>query len=96
MVTKFETLAILVAKIKFLHTLQILKCHGIFVFQIFEGEQLPLEPDLFEMFISPELEYPLVCLGVRIGDEKNPLKFDILNLNSGSSWFIDLESLKGL
>ena len=65
------------------------------MFQIFEGEQLPLEPDLFEMFISPELEYPLVCLGVRKGDEKSPLKFDILNLNSGSSWFIDLESLKG-
>lgn len=63
--------------------------------KIFECDQLPLEPDVFEMFISPELEYPLVCLGVRKGDEKNPLNFDIVNLNSGSSWFIDLEQLKG-
>ena len=47
------------------------------------------------MFISPELEYPLVCLGVRRGDEKTPLNFDIINLNSGSSWFTDLETLKG-
>ena len=65
------------------------------LFQIYECDQLPLEPDVFEMFISPELEYPLVCLGVRKGDENKPLKFDIINLNSGSSWFTDLEVLKG-
>ena len=55
-----------------------------------------MEPDVFEMFISPELEYPLVCLGVRKGDEKTHLNFDIINLNSSSSWFIDLETLKGV
>ena len=35
--------------------------------QTFEIDPLPPLLSVFEMFISPELEYPMVCLGVRKG-----------------------------
>ncbi|XP_052766523.1 mitogen-activated protein kinase kinase kinase kinase 3-like isoform X2 [Mya arenaria] len=63
--------------------------------KIFEFEFLPASPAVFEMFISPELEYPLICLGVRKGGDKNPLSFDVINLNSSSNWFTDFENQQG-
>ncbi|KAL4238546.1 Mitogen-activated protein kinase kinase kinase kinase 1 [Mactra antiquata] len=63
--------------------------------KIFECDTLPTSPPVFEMFISPELEYPLICLGVRKCADKNPLNFDVINLNSGASWFTDLEMQQG-
>lgn len=55
----------------------------------FEMDPLPPLVGVFEMFISPELEYPLVCLGVRKGPDRFHVKFDIINLNSASSWFTE-------
>ncbi|XP_045171077.2 mitogen-activated protein kinase kinase kinase kinase 3-like isoform X2 [Mercenaria mercenaria] len=63
--------------------------------KIYECDTLPTSPPVFEMFISPELEYPLICLGVRVGTDKNPLSFDVINLNSASNWFLDLEQNQG-
>ncbi|KAL3872660.1 hypothetical protein ACJMK2_035874 [Sinanodonta woodiana] len=61
----------------------------------FECDSLPLDQKVFEMFISPELEYPLICLGVRKGADSSHLKFDVINLNSGSNWFLDVENQDG-
>ncbi|XP_041352999.1 mitogen-activated protein kinase kinase kinase kinase 5-like isoform X2 [Gigantopelta aegis] len=58
----------------------------------FEMEQMPAELPVFEMFISPELEYPMVCLGISKGPDRNHITFNVINLNSASSWFADLEN----
>ncbi|XP_061172597.1 mitogen-activated protein kinase kinase kinase kinase 3-like isoform X4 [Saccostrea echinata] len=56
----------------------------------FDLDSMPPQPSVFEMFISPELEYPMVCMGVRQSStEINQLKFDIMNLNSSSLWFTE-------
>ncbi|XP_048731885.1 mitogen-activated protein kinase kinase kinase kinase 5-like isoform X2 [Ostrea edulis] len=56
----------------------------------FDWDNMPAQPSVFEMFISPELEYPFVCMGVRQSStEINQLKFDIINLNSSSLWFTE-------
>ncbi|KAG1700914.1 Mitogen-activated protein kinase kinase kinase kinase 3 [Nymphon striatum] len=49
---------------------------------------LPPQPKVFEIMITPELEYPMICVGVRKGyeDTKN-LKLDMINLNSSANWF---------
>lgn len=49
------------------------------------------EPSVFEMVIAPELEFPMVCVGVRketknsAGDRANTKLFrlDLINMNSG-------------
>lgn len=38
--------------------------------------------NVFEMIITPELEYPIICVGVRKGIHGG-LKFDLINTNSG-------------
>ncbi|XP_064603427.1 mitogen-activated protein kinase kinase kinase kinase 5-like isoform X2 [Liolophura sinensis] len=55
----------------------------------FDYENMPSPLNVFEMFITPELEYPMLCLGVRKGHDRNHVKFDIINLNSCSSWFTE-------
>jgi hypothetical protein len=40
-----------------------------------------------EMIITPDLEYPIVCVNVRRGYDGRSLKLDMINLNSSSSWF---------
>ncbi|KAL8619572.1 hypothetical protein ACOMHN_019628 [Nucella lapillus] len=50
---------------------------------------IPPSLSVFEMFISPELEFPMVCLGVNKGRDRNHVKFDMINLNSASSWFTE-------
>ncbi|XP_058054483.1 mitogen-activated protein kinase kinase kinase kinase 5 [Anopheles bellator] len=42
--------------------------------------------NVFEMIITPELEYPIVCVNVRKGPNDS-LKLDLINTNSTSSWF---------
>ncbi|CAG9573016.1 unnamed protein product [Danaus chrysippus] len=37
----------------------------------------------FELIITPELEYPLLCVGVT----RKPLRLNLININSGASWF---------
>jgi len=44
-------------------------------------------PRVFEMIITPDLEYPIVCINVRRGYDGRSLKLDMINLNSNSSWF---------
>uniref|UniRef100_U5EYJ4 Mitogen-activated protein kinase kinase kinase kinase n=1 Tax=Corethrella appendiculata TaxID=1370023 RepID=U5EYJ4_9DIPT len=45
-----------------------------------------INSNVFEMIITPELEYPIVCLNVRKGPNDS-LKLDLINTNSASSWF---------
>ncbi|GAB0097187.1 mitogen-activated protein kinase kinase kinase kinase 5 [Sergentomyia squamirostris] len=48
----------------------------------------PPHTPVFEMFITPELEYPLVCVAIKkgIGMAQNGIRMDLLNMNSGTSW----------
>lgn len=39
------------------------------------------------MIITPELEYPMVCVSVKQAYEPNRYKLDLINMNSGASWF---------
>ena len=39
---------------------------------------------VFEMIILPELEYPLVCVGVSKSFGGNGLKLELINTNSGT------------
>ncbi|XP_037031783.1 mitogen-activated protein kinase kinase kinase kinase 5 isoform X11 [Bradysia coprophila] len=41
---------------------------------------------VFEMIITPELEYPIVCTGVKKA-VNGAVKLDLINMNSGASWF---------
>lgn len=52
---------------------------------------------VFEMVITPELEYPLVCVNVRRSYQPDHLKLDLINMNSGASWFHsdELEDMDG-
>ncbi|XP_074601593.1 MAP4K3-like protein hppy isoform X3 [Brevipalpus obovatus] len=50
---------------------------------------IPPNPDVFTMIITPDLEYPMLCIGVKRGYDQNHLRLDIVNLNSSSQWFSD-------
>ena len=39
------------------------------------------------MIITPDLEYPIVCINVRRAYDGRSLKLDMINLNSSASWF---------
>lgn len=41
------------------------------------------------MIITPDLEYPMLCTGVKRGFDQNHLRLDIVNLNSSAQWFGD-------
>jgi len=47
------------------------------------------------MVITPELEYPLVCVGVKkpIGPVRKSmnLKLELINVNTGACWFCSSE-----
>ena len=55
----------------------------------FDFDDMPQNLTVFEMFISPELEYPMICTGIRKGQDRNHVQFDVINLNSNSSWFME-------
>ncbi len=40
------------------------------------------------MIITPDLEYPIVCINVRRGFDGRSLKLDMINLNSSASWYV--------
>ncbi|KAL0860114.1 hypothetical protein ABMA27_010422 [Loxostege sticticalis] len=44
---------------------------------------LPSPLVAFELIITPELEYPLLCVGAT----RNPIRLNLININSGASWF---------
>ncbi|XP_055926382.1 mitogen-activated protein kinase kinase kinase kinase 5-like isoform X1 [Argiope bruennichi] len=48
---------------------------------------VPSKLSIFEMIISPEMEYPMICVGVRKGYDRGNLKLDMINLNSTANWF---------
>ncbi|XP_044290865.1 mitogen-activated protein kinase kinase kinase kinase 1 isoform X2 [Varanus komodoensis] len=50
---------------------------------------LPSPLPVFEMLVTPDEEYPAVCIGVSKGPPGQPVQFQIINLNSLTSWFID-------
>lgn len=58
---------------------------------------LPVPLSVFEMIITPEMEYPMVCVSVKQAYEQNRLKLDLINMNSGASWFHsdELEDMDG-
>ena len=39
------------------------------------------------MIITPDLEYPIVCVNIRRGFDGRSLKLDMINLNSSANWF---------
>ncbi|XP_051154948.1 mitogen-activated protein kinase kinase kinase kinase 5 isoform X1 [Leptopilina boulardi] len=58
---------------------------------------LPSPLNVFEMIITPEMEYPMVCVSVKQEYQQNKLKLDLINMNSGASWFHsdELEDVDG-
>ncbi|BFZ12358.1 hypothetical protein BsWGS_15397 [Bradybaena similaris] len=58
----------------------------------FETDQMPPQLQVFEMFVTPELEYPMLCYGVLKGHDENHVKFELINLNGQTSWFTDVDS----
>lgn len=42
---------------------------------------------VFQMIITPELEYPIVCTGVKKGTS-GAIKLDLINMNSGDCLYI--------
>ena len=42
-----------------------------------------IDNSVFEMIILPELEYPLVCVGVSKSFAGNGLKLELINTNGG-------------
>ncbi|XP_013917035.1 PREDICTED: mitogen-activated protein kinase kinase kinase kinase 5-like [Thamnophis sirtalis] len=53
---------------------------------------LPSLLPIFEMLINPEEEYPVVCIGVSKGPPGQAVQFQVINLNSLTSWFISDKS----
>ncbi|KAJ7380396.1 hypothetical protein OS493_008853 [Desmophyllum pertusum] len=49
---------------------------------------IPSPPPLFEPIVKQDLEYPLICVGVRERPDGN-LHFESVNLNSLSNWFTE-------
>ncbi|XP_008560771.1 mitogen-activated protein kinase kinase kinase kinase 5 isoform X6 [Microplitis demolitor] len=58
---------------------------------------LPSPLNVFEMIITPDMEYPMVCVSVKQAYQQNKLKLDLINMNSGASWFHsdELEDIDG-
>lgn len=60
-------------------------------FMLLKQYEIHVPPRLstFEMIITPGLEYPMLCVGVRKSSNPLVLKLDLINLNSSASWFGD-------
>ncbi|XP_065160120.1 mitogen-activated protein kinase kinase kinase kinase 5 isoform X3 [Atheta coriaria] len=58
-------------------------------FMLLKHVEYPFNTPLqvFEMIITPELEYPMVCISVKQAYQPNRYKLDLINMNSGSNWF---------
>ncbi|EDO49046.1 predicted protein, partial [Nematostella vectensis] len=49
---------------------------------------LPSPLTLFETVVMPDIDYPLICVGVRENADL-PYSFDLVNLNSTSNWYTE-------
>jgi hypothetical protein len=47
---------------------------------------------IFEMFITPRVEFPLLCVGVCGSAEQRDVKFEMIDLNTSSNWFVPIDS----
>lgn len=56
---------------------------------------LPNPLNVFEMIITPELEYPMVCVSIKQGYEPDRFNLDLINMNSGANWFHSDELMDG-
>ncbi|CAL4059903.1 unnamed protein product, partial [Meganyctiphanes norvegica] len=50
---------------------------------------LPHPLRVFEMVITPDLEYPLMCVDVNRGYTDDALRLNLINLNTGTTWVPD-------
>ncbi|XP_042895370.1 mitogen-activated protein kinase kinase kinase kinase 5 [Parasteatoda tepidariorum] len=50
---------------------------------------IPANLEVFEMIITPDLEYPMICTGVKKGYDRNHLELEMINLNSSENWLND-------
>ncbi|KAK9885797.1 hypothetical protein WA026_013666 [Henosepilachna vigintioctopunctata] len=59
---------------------------------------LPNPLNVFEMIITPELEYPMVCVSIKQAYQPNRYKLDLINMNSGANWFHsdELQDMDGM
>lgn len=55
---------------------------------------VPSKLNIFEMIITPDLEYPVLCVGVRKGYDGTHLKLDTIDLNSSACWFGDEDGME--
>lgn len=57
---------------------------------------MPSPLSVFEMVITPDLEYPMVCVNVKQTYDGR-LKLDLINMNHKSKWFHsdELEEMDG-
>ncbi|XP_060113495.1 mitogen-activated protein kinase kinase kinase kinase 1 [Heteronotia binoei] len=53
---------------------------------------LPSPLPVFEMLVTPQEEYPVICIGVSKGAPRQAVEFHVINLNSLTSWFIEDDS----
>ncbi|GIX89633.1 hypothetical protein CEXT_420791 [Caerostris extrusa] len=50
---------------------------------------VPAKLEVFEMIITPDLEYPMICVGVKKGYDRGHLDLEMINLNSSENWLND-------
>lgn len=48
---------------------------------------VPQDLCVLELFISPDQEYPMVCVDVRLGAASDSFHLDFINLNAANSWY---------
>lgn len=53
----------------------------------------PSKNSVFELVITPELEYPIICVGVR-KNYQGGLKLDLINTNSSKSLYFQYSKHK--
>ncbi|XP_054165341.1 mitogen-activated protein kinase kinase kinase kinase 5-like isoform X2 [Oppia nitens] len=51
---------------------------------------IPTELDVFEMIITQDMEYPMICMGVKkCYEDDRALQLNLIHLNSTTNWFND-------
>lgn len=68
------------------------------MFSVLQQHECSLaSPTVFEMVITPELEYPMVCVGVKQNYTDGKLRLELINMNQKSNWYhsSELEEMDG-